>query len=479
MLDHCNVVSGGLHRCAVHSDSAPPHHVGASGPTASPLSAQPVNLSQEEKIRRFFNSVVEQDADNEEESAPQHPPTNRSRKKYFKSNEKDENNNCTGNDQNFEAVNFIESRDFPKKPHRSLRRTHRETPDGYSEKTTALLNEKQSYKNEDYFEAQKSKRNYSMRSDFKTTPRQTERQMQRIDDDDEDKSLRTDTTKFNRIFHFNASKPIELPQNNSHFNTTNKSASRLNSSKELELPAETEAAVIAVKSLLNSSAFDTSQVNSRFKFSPKKPNETENSLEKQLKGTLHEASQIIPDSSIAFLDKITKSGSTIMNDVKVDESQTMIWRNEEGKISSTEELAKFDSIEPEKDQAFDIDSECHIISTSVDSFAETSVEEESLDSDSIWEPEGAEGSDYDSDRVFSDPSYCPSTSDFKEELCYPAYVRNVPRTGAELTESLKCPVNSPANSHLARVAILGLPNSGKSTLVNALLEDRVMHSNYS
>lgn len=53
------------------------------------------------------------------------------------------------------------------------------------------------------------------------------------------------------------------------------------------------------------------------------------------------------------------------------------------------------------------------------------------------------------------------------------YARHVPRTGAEQLQQMQAPVVSPPNSRLLRIALLGLPNAGKSTLINALLEDRV------
>jgi len=52
-------------------------------------------------------------------------------------------------------------------------------------------------------------------------------------------------------------------------------------------------------------------------------------------------------------------------------------------------------------------------------------------------------------------------------------MRRTPKTGQEFAEQLSRPIVSPPNSRLLRVAVLGLPNAGKSSLINTLMKHRV------
>jgi len=51
--------------------------------------------------------------------------------------------------------------------------------------------------------------------------------------------------------------------------------------------------------------------------------------------------------------------------------------------------------------------------------------------------------------------------------------RHVPRNSAEIVRQMKEKLRMPRNPKIIKAAILGLPNSGKSTLINALMDVKV------
>ena len=50
----------------------------------------------------------------------------------------------------------------------------------------------------------------------------------------------------------------------------------------------------------------------------------------------------------------------------------------------------------------------------------------------------------------------------------------MPRTMEEMNDIATSKIVSPKDSHLIKVAVIGVPNSGKSTLVNALINWKVI-----
>lgn len=69
--------------------------------------------------------------------------------------------------------------------------------------------------------------------------------------------------------------------------------------------------------------------------------------------------------------------------------------------------------------------------------------------------------------------YTINSSAGSDDFWENAYRQQVPRTIEEMNALLDSEVVSPPDPHLIKVAIVGVPNSGKSTLINKLMGWRV------
>ena len=80
-----------------------------------------------------------------------------------------------------------------------------------------------------------------------------------------------------------------------------------------------------------------------------------------------------------------------------------------------------------------------------------------------------------------DISYCRDTIIYNQKRVSSAppisgssvYGRRIPCSAAQMSEQLKECIYMPSNSKVMKAAVLGLPNSGKSTLINALMDMKV------